>query len=79
MTHDTGLLDNRLLRRDQIWFVEKDAKGASALYSLAEFKGVRNDKDYERGYLEGRYGGIPFFQSPSEIVSTYEEDNAETK
>lgn len=71
-THDTGLLDNRLLRRDQIWFVEKDSKGASTLYSLAEFKGVRNDKDYERGYLEGRYGAIPYVNFLAEAVAPYE-------
>ena len=72
VTHDTGLLDNRLLRRDQIWFVEKDGKGASTLYSLAEFKGVRNDKDYERGYLEGRYGAIPYVSSIAEALTAYE-------
>lgn len=58
-THDTNLLDNQLLRRDQIWFVEKDRQGMSELYSLAEFK-VRNDKAYERGYIQGRYGAIPY-------------------
>lgn len=58
-TQDTNLLDNTLLRRDQIWFVEKDPQGASHLYSLAEFK-VRNDKDYKRGYIQGLYGAIPY-------------------
>lgn len=58
-THDTNLLDNQLLRRDQIWFVEKERQGMSDLYSLAEFK-VRNDKAYERGYIQGRYGAIPY-------------------
>ena len=56
---DTNLLDNQLLRRDQIWFVEKDRQGASYLYSLAEFK-VRNDATYEKDYIQGRYGAIPF-------------------
>ena len=56
---DTNLLDNQLLRRDQIWFVEKDRQGASYLYSLAEFK-VRNDATFERDYILGRYGAIPF-------------------
>ena len=58
-THDTNLLDNRLFRRDQIWFTEKDRMGATDLYSLAELK-VRNDGWGERGYIEGRYGAIPF-------------------
>ena len=58
-TQDTNLLDNHVLRRDQIWFVEKDRQGASYLYSLAEFK-VRNDSTYEKDYILGRYGAIPF-------------------
>ena len=58
-TQDTNLLDNQLLRRDQIWFVEKDRQGASYLYSLAEFR-VRNDATYEKDYIHGRYGAIPF-------------------
>ena len=67
-THDTNLLDNALFRRDQIWFVEKDPQGASHLYSLAEFK-VRNDKDYERGYIQGRYGAVPYLSHIQTIVS----------
>ena len=58
-THDTNLLDLDLLRRDEIWFVEKDKSGRSALYSLAEFK-VRPDLQIEKGYLNGRFGAIPF-------------------
>lgn len=67
-TQDTNLLDNSLFRRDQIWFVEKDQQGASHLYSLAEFK-VRNDKDYERGYIQGRYGAVPYLSHIQTIVS----------
>lgn len=67
-TQDTNLLDNRLFRRDQLWFVEKDQQGASHLYSLAEFK-VRNDKDYERGYIQGRYGAVPYLSHIQTIVS----------
>lgn len=56
-THDTTMLDQSLLRRDQIWFVEK--KGVcSDLYSLLEFS-PRKDESLERGYLRGRYGAIP--------------------
>jgi uncharacterized protein len=60
VTHDTNLLDSKRFRRDQIWFVEKDRYGASHLYSLAEFKGVRKDDDFEKNYIEGRYGAIPY-------------------
>lgn len=66
-SHDTNLLTRTLLRRDQLWFVEKSHKTQSSdLYSLAEFrledgKGVRNDARYEDDYLQGKYGAIPFF------------------
>jgi AAA15 family ATPase/GTPase len=59
-THDTNLLSNKLLRRDQIWFTEKDKYGATDLYSLVEYKGVRNDASFEKDYIQGRYGAIPF-------------------
>lgn len=58
-THDTTLLDTDLLRRDQIWFVEKDDQRSSHLYSLLEYS-PRKDEALERGYLKGRYGAIPF-------------------
>lgn len=59
VTHDTNLLDADLLRRDQICLVEKDKYGASHFYTLADFKGVRNDAQFEKDYLAGRYGAIP--------------------
>jgi uncharacterized protein len=59
-THDTNLLDLEIFRRDEIWFVEKDKQGASSLYSLAEFK-IKPDLQLEKGYLNGRFGAIPFF------------------
>ncbi len=58
-THDTNLLSNKLFRRDQIWFAEKDKNGATHLYSLAEYK-VRNDASFESDYIHGKYGAIPF-------------------
>jgi len=57
-THELDLLDLDLLRKDEIWFVEKDRASASHLYSLEEFK-PRYDKDIRKGYLQGRFGGIP--------------------
>jgi AAA15 family ATPase/GTPase len=65
-THDTNLLDLDLLRRDEIWFVEKDKAGRSALYSLAEFK-VRPDLQIEKGYLNGRFGAVPFIGDISSL------------
>lgn len=59
-THDTALLDAYgLFRRDQIWFCEKDQEQASTLVALSEFSPRKNEA-LERGYLQGRYGGVPF-------------------
>ncbi|MBN1671087.1 MAG: ATP/GTP-binding protein [Kiritimatiellae bacterium] len=57
-THQTSLLDLDLLRRDEIWFIEKDQGGSSRLTSLAEYK-IRGDLRVDNGYLNGRFGGIP--------------------
>lgn len=63
-THNTNLLSAKLFRRDQIWFIEKSRQGASDLYSLVEYridgKIVRNDASFEKDYIAGRYGAIPF-------------------
>lgn len=62
-THDTSLLDAvDLFRRDQIWFVEKERDQASSLVSLSEFSPRKNEA-LERGYLMGRYGGVPFLKA----------------
>ena len=63
-THDTWQLSNRLLRRDEIWFTEKNEDGLSTLYSLADFidedgSRIRKDESYEKNYLLGKYGAIP--------------------
>lgn len=60
-THETNLLDQELLRRDEIWFVEKDnASGKAVTYPLSDFD-IRHDLKLEKGYLNGRFGAIPFF------------------
>jgi AAA domain, putative AbiEii toxin, Type IV TA system len=58
-THDTNLLRSPLLRRDQIWFTEKSPEGETDLYSLSDFSSRATD-DFEKGYLQGRYGAVPF-------------------
>ncbi len=73
-THDTNLLDSNVLRRDQIWFTEKDSDGATHLYPLSEFK-PRKGENFERGYLQGRYGGIPFISSEQPLL----EDEAQSR
>lgn len=62
-SHDTTLLgsmiDDHILNRDEVWFTEKDNSGATTLYALAEFH-PRKDENVERGYLQGRYGAVPY-------------------
>ncbi len=63
VTHDTNLLDSHQFRRDQVWFISKDRHGASKLYSLGEFKGLRKNRDFEEDYLAGRFGALPFLHA----------------
>lgn len=63
-THDAWQLANDLLRRDEIWFTDKDKEGATTLYSLADFYDedgvkIRKDENFEKNYLLGKYGAIP--------------------
>ena len=57
-THESNLLSTAPIRQDEVWFVEKDKKGESHLSSLCEYKPREN---VQKGYLNGRYGAIPFF------------------
>jgi len=58
-THDTTVLDQTFMRRDQVWFVEKDAENATCLYPLSDYK-PRKGEALQKGYLYGRYGALPF-------------------
>jgi hypothetical protein len=75
-THDTNLLDRALFRRDQIWFAEKDSLGASHLYSLVDFK-PRNDEVFERNYLRGKYGAVPYLGDLTRILLAEEKQQLE--
>lgn len=57
-THDTTLLDKQYVRRDQVWFTDKNEYGESTLYSLADYK-IRNDKSFTKDYLSGVFDAIP--------------------
>jgi len=62
-THDTNLLKLNILRRDQIWFTEKDdSNGISDLYPLSDFS-VRKEENVEKGYMLGRYGAVPYIKN----------------
>lgn len=75
-THDTNLLRGELLRRDQVWFTEKNEYGISDLYSLVEYKinqanSVRNDASYNKDYLLGKYGAIPYFGNTAKFIADF--------
>jgi hypothetical protein len=63
------LLNIKKLRRDQIWFVEKNRQAASQLYSLVEFKIRNDDASLEQDYIRGRYGAVPHID---ELSAAYE-------
>ncbi|EKD40989.1 MAG: hypothetical protein ACD_74C00087G0002 [uncultured bacterium] len=58
-THDTSILDSKILRRDQIWFMEKDSDHATQLFPLTDFHPRKNEA-LENGYLQGRFGALPY-------------------
>nr|VFJ87980.1 MAG: AAA domain-containing protein, putative AbiEii toxin, Type IV TA system [Candidatus Kentron sp. LFY] len=60
-THDVLLMDQELLRRDEMWVTERNALGVSSLIPFSDYKDIRYDKDIRKSYLQGRMGGIPRF------------------
>ncbi len=75
-THDTNLLSHQYFRRDQIWFTEKDKYGATDLYSLAEYKEPfaserGNDASFEKDYIAGKYGAIPFIGNLENLLAEH--------
>lgn len=69
-THDTNLMRSSVIRRDQIWFCEKRETGASYVYPLTDIR-TRQSDNIERGYLQGRYGAVPFSGS---VLDLFERD-----
>ena len=65
-THESCLLDQEILRPDEIWFTQKDMGGATQMYSLSDFN-ISNTATVENDYLNGRYGGIPFLSNLKEL------------
>jgi AAA15 family ATPase/GTPase len=68
-THDALLMDQNLLRRDEMWVAERDHIGASHLISFSDYEGVRYDKDIRKSYLDGRFGGIPRILLSGSLIS----------
>jgi len=67
-THNTLIMNKKMLRRDQIYLTEKNKYGESELYSLLDYKKVRNDASYDKDYLLGKYGGVPFIKNFEDLL-----------
>ena len=65
-THESNLLDLELFRQDEIWFAEKNKKGATEFYIMSDFD-IRPDLDIRKGYLSGRFGAIPFLANLKDL------------
>ena len=65
-THESNLLDQKILRQDEIWFAEKNENGSTDIYSLNDFK-EHKTIDIQKGYLNGRYGSIPFLANLKDL------------
>ena len=75
-THDTNLFSYGKFRRDQIYFIEKDKNFSSDLYSLVEYKGdggitIRKDRIFEKDYIQGKYGAVPFIGNVSNTIKEW--------
>lgn len=68
--HDTNILDSESFRRDQIWFAEKDQFGATKLFSLHDYGKVRKDAKFEKNYLKGDYGAIPYVSEIDNLIES---------
>ncbi len=65
-THETSILSQNLFRRDQVWFCERDQDQSTLLYPLSDFAVRKGAENFERGYLTGRYGALPFLRDFTE-------------
>ena len=65
-THESGLLDQNIFRPDEIWFAQKDSEQATQLYPLSDYN-IHKTANIENGYLNGRYGGIPFLSNLKDL------------
>ena len=67
-THETSILNQEVFRRDQVWFTEKDEYNATTLYPLSDFSPRKDVENLEKNYLQGRYGALPYFRNPSNML-----------
>ena len=72
-THNSNLLKKDILTRDEVWLVEKDVEGHSNVYPLSQFTNIRNNIDFEKWYLQGRFGGVPLLLDITDLEELMKE------
>ena len=72
-THNSNLLKKDVLTRDEVWLVEKDLEGHSSVYPLSQFTNIRNNIDFEKWYLQGRFGGVPLLLDITDLEELMKE------
>ena len=68
-THDTSILNQKIFRRDQVWFCERDRNFATSLFPLSDFRPRKGHENLERAYLSGRYGAVPYIRDSERPVT----------
>ena len=71
-THETSILSQDILRRDQIWFTEKDEFNATILYPLSDISPRKNVENIGTNYLNGRYGAVPYLREVANLFGVEE-------
>lgn len=66
-SHEDFMIDETIVRQDEIWLMEKSKSGESDLFPLSDFKNVRHDLNLRKNYLDGKFGGVPFESEPSKL------------
>ncbi len=70
LMHGANLMSRRILRRDQIWFVDKNGEGATEIFPLTDFR-TRKGDNFELGYLQGRFGAVPGDDPVAGLLETH--------
>ena len=66
-SHEDFMIDETIIRQDEIWLMEKGKNGESDLFPLSDYKNVRYDLNLRKNYLDGKFGGVPFTKEPGKL------------
>jgi AAA15 family ATPase/GTPase len=66
-SHEDFMIDENIVRQDEIWLMEKEKNGQSDIFPLSDFPNIRHDLNLRKNYLDGKFGGVPFESKPSKL------------